>query len=316
MSGPEVVSRRTVRRKNEVSDTPLKTTTLASGPQRVARQPVQQTKPRMKPAQRVPSSSQPALDLVADSTPAPSTLDVSASAPVISEMSEPTNQPATETSARQPKTHQKSPVIKKSTSKVLKSKEIKKTQTESLAKSTAVVKNVVERTVSISKLSQDLENTDWAIRQGVFTGLESYFSHSTRDFTSAHSEKSVKLMVDGLSDPHFKVVLSALCAVLAFIDAPDVSPAILEGLLPKVSSIAFNPTQKAKPAIVEKSKEVIDRILSRTSSPILGQVIVTCLGAPLTSGKIRVGLVGFIHSLPISTLTMCFANQSGNIIKA
>lgn len=266
---------------------------MATGAQRVARQPTNPPKPRLKAAQRVPSSTlnpeggaKPALTMEQFNTP---------------NAAENILMTADTAFAPPPQIPQ---IIKTTKSKLaaLKSVPPKKD----------VVTVQLEKAFSLSRLTHDIQSTDWAIRQDVFESLETFFTKtSDRDFNSAHSEKSLKLMIDGLGDAHFRVVLAALGAILAFVDAPNFPLLKLELLLPRLCLVAFNPLQKSKHGIIEKAKLVVDRMLSRVPPLILGQAIANSLGSPVASGKTRVALLGFVHSLSISSLTLCFSKQSG-----
>ena len=296
---PATIARTYVKKLvNEPNDTPR---APASGAQRVARQPSNPTKPRLKAAQRVPSAaSNTELPLSEESTinEINSTYEENFGVSMEEKMM---NETAFTPAAPAPQ--------------IMRSIKSKTASLKAIPKKLDLEHAQLEKAVSLTRLTQDIQNPDWAIRQEVFESLERYFSRSSElDFASYHSEKSFKMMLDGLGDAHFRVVLASLGAVLAFVNAPNFPILKLELLLPRLCLVAFNPLQKSRHGIVEKAKLVIDRILSRAPPQILGQAISNVLGSPVSSGKTRVTLLGFVHSFSISSLTLCFSKPAGKLL--
>jgi hypothetical protein len=187
---------------------------------------------------------------------------------------------------------------------------MKATEGKALKKTNSAIQ--LEKAADLAKLMADFQNTDWAIRTNVFEAIEKLYSAYDRpnDFNTPNSEKTFRLILEGLADGHFKVILAALGSVMAFVDSNDFPVSKLDMVLPKIAGAAFNPLQKTKSVIIEKAKGVVDRIVSRVPPAILGQSLSNCLGNPSLSGKMRIGLVGFVHSLSISTLSLSFAKSS------
>ena len=278
-------------------------TPRSQGPQRVVRNLSTSTltKPKLKPAQRI--------TVAASSIPSMEKLNIS----VADEKSDSTMPESVV-----------SPELKhslfKRSSGIPQSSNASKSRIAALRAATTIPKKIInfkpppgiqmEKAASLTRLNTESLNSDWAVRKEVYEQLEKFFLNTngdTRDYLSAHSEKSFKMMINGLNDGHFKVVLAAQAALLAFIDCPDLPSSILDVLLPMVATVAFYPLQKTKLSIIEKSKDIVYKILLRTSPQTVGQSVANSLVNSPLSSKNRIGVIGFLNSLSLESLGLLFS---------
>ncbi|KAJ3277040.1 hypothetical protein HDV01_000092 [Terramyces sp. JEL0728] len=161
-----------------------------------------------------------------------------------------------------------------------------------------------DKQINFQQLQFDASNSDWATRLLVYQQLEKYFQSvgsENIDYKSIPIEKSFKIINIGLNDAHFKVVQSCLSCIPAFITSSDLPQAMLDQILPRVFYHAYQPKQK--PGIVEKCQVIIDMVRQTIPAQLLGQTIANSLSSPALLPKVRYGCVGYIATLEDFELT-------------
>jgi hypothetical protein len=156
----------------------------------------------------------------------------------------------------------------------------------------------LSRAASLTNMQVDIKSTDWAKRFAVFEALEAQMKEVKEwEFKSSNSEKSIKLMVSGLVDGHFKVQQKTLDCIQALLEFPSMPLSVVDQLLPRITAICYNAHQKIRPTVTEKCHVCVNSFLKTIPLTTVGQAIVNGLGSPSFTAKIRFGCIGFLASL-------------------
>jgi hypothetical protein len=317
------------RAEKSIGEETPKPTTLG-GAKRIAKAHSDANRPKMQPAQRVVptpavnlhskdvSTSTTSLDASIDSTPSPSPakLNRSPSKTLIPHRASPIKpKPAFQDSSTKQRSADNVPMRSRSNSGSESLKALSSTSIPEKPDPTKYLRNKasipgfkanakppkpapLSRAASLTNMQVDIKSTDWSKRFAVFEALETQMKEAKDwDFKSSHSDKSIKLIVAGLVDGHFKVQQKTLDCILVLLEFPLMPLTVVDQILPRITAIGYNAHQKIRPTVTEKCHACVNSFLKNVPLSTVGQAIVNGLGSPSFTAKIRFGCIGFLSSL-------------------
>ncbi|KAL5036972.1 hypothetical protein BDEG_24901 [Batrachochytrium dendrobatidis JEL423] len=162
-----------------------------------------------------------------------------------------------------------------------------------------------QHSINLAKLKTDMRNSDWSTRLNSLQFIANHFTtlkekgEALTDLQTRTELKILDLVLQGITDAHFRVVHTALQATQLFVESIVLPRAVIEQVLVKVSSIYYNPNLKNKHGVGEISANILSLCRDKYAGDVLCEAIIQDLNNPeyAIHLKMRVGCIGFLSDL-------------------
>ncbi|KAH6587444.1 hypothetical protein BASA50_011386 [Batrachochytrium salamandrivorans] len=165
-----------------------------------------------------------------------------------------------------------------------------------------------QNTLNLNKLKSDMKSSDWALR---FSALQAIVAHATAlkeknepciDLNLKSGEKLLDMVLQGASDAHYRVMHTALQAILLFLEYTEFPKSSLGQVVAKVTSIYFSPSLKSKMGVGETSADILLLLKETFPGSVLCEAVMQALNNPeyAVNLKIRTGCIGFLSELTLA----------------
>ena len=166
---------------------------------------------------------------------------------------------------------------------------------------------------NILALESGLKDSNWSKRVDCVKRITEYLNTAqTIDYSNPNAAKLYSMIVKGLSDAHFKVILTALESLMSIVN-PSIPQQHLGTLLAPVLSLATS-GQKQKPSIGQLSHSVLQLILKKCDPGSLAFALNQCLQNVTSFPRVKLGVLNYISTFQPNQVKSIFENKTSTSI--